>query len=46
MHAAPPTISSHTFADNIAAEKAKLEEQLASVKPGPQMEPSSKRSGS
>jgi hypothetical protein len=28
----------HTFADNIAAEKAKLEEQLASVKPGPQMD--------
>jgi hypothetical protein len=27
----------HTFADNIAAEKVKLEAQLASLKPGPQM---------
>jgi hypothetical protein len=26
----------HTFEDNIAAEKAKLEAQLADVKPGPQ----------
>jgi hypothetical protein len=28
----------HTFEDNIAAEKAKLEAQLADVKPGPQMD--------
>ena len=28
----------HTFEDNIAAEKAKLEAQLAQSKPGPQMD--------
>jgi hypothetical protein len=28
----------HTFEDNIAAEKAKLEAQLAALKPGPQMD--------
>lgn len=28
----------HTFSDNIAAEKAKLEAQLAKLKPGPQMD--------
>ena len=28
----------HTFEDNIAAEKAKLEAQLAEIKPGPQMD--------
>ena len=28
----------HTFEDNIAAEKAKLEAQLAELKPGPQMD--------
>ena len=28
----------HTFEDNIAAEKAKLEVQLAETKPGPQMD--------
>jgi hypothetical protein len=29
---------SHTFEANIAAEKAKLEAQLAKLKPGPQMD--------
>ena len=28
----------HTFEQNIAAEKAKLEAQLAELKPGPQMD--------
>jgi hypothetical protein len=28
----------HTFEQNIAAEKAKLEAQLAKLKPGPEME--------
>jgi hypothetical protein len=28
----------HTFEDNIAAEKAKLEAQLTGLKPGPQMD--------
>ena len=28
----------HTFDDNIAAEKAKLEAQLEQLKPGPQMD--------
>jgi hypothetical protein len=28
----------HTFADSIAAEKAKLEVQLTALKPGPQMD--------
>ena len=28
----------HTFEENIAAEKAKLEAQLAELKPGPQMD--------
>ena len=28
----------HTFEDNIATEKAKLEAQLASLNPGPQMD--------
>ncbi len=28
----------HTFEENIAAEKAKLEAQLAESKPGPQMD--------
>jgi hypothetical protein len=28
----------HTFVQNIAAEKAKLEAQLAKLKPGPEME--------
>ena len=28
----------NTFEDNIATEKAKLEAQLASLKPGPQMD--------
>jgi len=28
----------HTFEGNIAAEKAKLEAQLADLKPGPQMD--------
>ena len=28
----------HTFEENIAAEKAKLEAQLAEIKPGPQMD--------
>ena len=28
----------HTFEENIAAEKAKLEVQLATLKPGPQMD--------
>ena len=28
----------HTFDENIAAEKAKLEAQLAEIKPGPQMD--------
>ena len=28
----------HTFAENIAAEKAKLEAQAAKLKPGPQQE--------
>jgi hypothetical protein len=28
----------HTFEENIAAEKAKLEAQLATLKPGPQMD--------
>ena len=28
----------HTFEENIAAEKAKLEAQLADLKPGPQMD--------
>lgn len=28
----------HTFEDNIAAEKAKLEAQLAQLRPGPQMD--------
>jgi hypothetical protein len=27
----------HTFEDNIAAERAKLEAELAKLKPGPQM---------
>jgi hypothetical protein len=28
----------HTFEENIAAEKAKLEAQVAKLKPGPQMD--------
>ena len=28
----------HTFEDNIATEKAKLEAQIAKLKPGPQMD--------
>jgi hypothetical protein len=28
----------HTFEDNIAAERAKLEAQLSGLKPGPQMD--------
>ena len=28
----------HTFEDNIAAEKARLEAQIAKLKPGPQMD--------
>jgi hypothetical protein len=28
----------HTFEDNIAAEKSKLEAQVAGLKPGPQMD--------
>jgi hypothetical protein len=28
----------HTFEENIAAEKAKLEAQVAELKPGPQMD--------
>ena len=28
----------HTFEENIAAEKAKLEAELAKLKPGPQMD--------
>jgi hypothetical protein len=28
----------HTFQDNIAAEKAKLEAELTKLKPGPQMD--------
>jgi hypothetical protein len=28
----------HTFEDNIAAEKARLQTQLAGMKPGPQMD--------
>ncbi|MBR1277947.1 hypothetical protein [Bradyrhizobium sp. AUGA SZCCT0283] len=28
----------HTFEENIAAEKAKLEAQVAQLKPGPQMD--------
>jgi hypothetical protein len=28
----------HTFEDNIAAEKAKLEAQLATLKPGPEVD--------
>jgi len=28
----------HTFEENIAAEKAKLEAQLSELKPGPQMD--------
>ena len=28
----------HTFEENIAAEKAKLEAQIAKLKPGPQMD--------
>jgi hypothetical protein len=28
----------HTFDDNIAAEKAKLEAQLSGLRPGPQMD--------
>jgi len=28
----------HTFEENIAAEKAKLEAQLAKLKPGPEMD--------
>jgi hypothetical protein len=28
----------HTFEDNIAAEKSRLETQLAGMKPGPQMD--------
>jgi hypothetical protein len=28
----------HTFEDNIAAQKCKLEAQLAGLKPGPQMD--------
>jgi hypothetical protein len=30
--------ASHTFEDRIAAEKAKLEAQIAKLKPGPQMD--------
>jgi hypothetical protein len=30
--------ASHTFEDRIAAEKAKLEAQVAKLKPGPQMD--------
>ena len=30
--------SAHTFEDRIAAEKAKLEAQIAKLKPGPQMD--------
>jgi hypothetical protein len=30
--------ASHTFEDKIAAEKTKLEAQLAQLKPGPQMD--------
>jgi hypothetical protein len=35
----------HTFEDNIAAEKAKLEAQLADVKPGPQKDALRKKIG-
>jgi hypothetical protein len=28
----------HTFAENIAAEKARLEAQIAKLKPGPEMD--------
>jgi hypothetical protein len=37
FHAAS-SIHYHTFEENIAAEKAKLEAQLATLKPGPQMD--------
>jgi len=36
-HAASP-IRSHTFEENIAAEMATLEAQVAKLKPGPQMD--------
>jgi hypothetical protein len=35
----------HTFEQNIAAEKAKLEAQLAKLKPGPEMEALRKKIG-
>ena len=34
---------SHTFKENIAAEKAKLEAQVAKLKPGPQMDAALKK---
>ena len=34
---------SHTFEENIAAEKAKLEAQVAKLKPGPQMDAALKK---
>jgi len=38
--ASPPcsVVDPHTFEQNIAAEKAKLEAQLANLKPGPEIE--------
>ena len=33
----------HTFEENIAAEKAKLEAQIAQLKPGPQMDALNKK---
>ena len=33
----------HTFEENIAAEKAKLEAQIAQLKPGPQMDAALKK---
>jgi hypothetical protein len=36
----------HTFEENIAAEKAKLEAQIAKLKPGPQMDTVLKKLGS
>jgi hypothetical protein len=37
-HAASPPIRPHTFEENIAAEKAKLEAQIETLKPGTQMD--------
>ena len=34
---------SHSFEENIAAEKAKLEAQIAKLKPGPEMDALSKK---